>query len=34
MLRNNHPINPLVSHLLFSSNSNAYTRDFNVMGLK
>jgi hypothetical protein len=31
---NNHPINPWVSHLLFSSNSNAYARDFNVTGPK
>ena len=32
-LRNNHPINPWVSHLPFSSNSNTYAGDFNVKGL-
>jgi len=31
-LRNYHPINPWVSHLLLPSTSNAYARDFNVMG--
>jgi len=31
---NNHPINSWVSHFLMSSNSEAYARDFNAMGLK
>jgi hypothetical protein len=29
-LCNNHPINPLVSHLALPSNSNAYADDFIV----
>jgi hypothetical protein len=32
-LRNNHPINPGVSHLLFPSNSSAYASDFGGMRL-